>query len=155
MKYVNPLNDSEIETLHHMHHSHPSSRARLRAHCILLSHQRYTIPHIARVYQVNRRRVSVWIDRWHSWGLVGLYDRPRSGRPCTFTAQEQQKVLQYLQETPKDVKRIVEALAQETCKRVSTKTIKRYLKKNAIFGNASRSRQRKRLNQLSTGGANI
>jgi transposase len=129
MKYVHPLHETEIETLHHMHHAHPSRRARMRAHCILLSHQRYTIPHIARFYQVNRRRVSVWIDRWHTWGLVGLYDRPRSGRPDTFTAEEQQKVQHYLHETPRDVKRIVAAMEQETCKRVSTKTIKRYIKK--------------------------
>jgi transposase len=63
---------------------------------LLLSHQRYTIPHIARLYQVDQRRVSAWIDRWQAWGLVGLYDRPRSGRPSIFNAEEQQKVYEYL-----------------------------------------------------------
>src|SRR6266700_2617631 len=76
--------------------SHPSRRARMRAHSLLLSHQRYTIPHIARIYQVDQRRVSAWIDRWQAWGLVGLYDRPRSGRPSIFNAEEQQKVYEYL-----------------------------------------------------------
>lgn len=129
MKYVNSLHDTEIETLQHLHRYHPSRRARMRAHCILLSHQRYTIPHMARVYQIDRRRISVWIDRWQAWGLVGVYDRPRSGRPPTFTAQEQQRITDYLRDSPKDVKQIVEAMEHETTKRVSTKTIKRYLKK--------------------------
>ncbi len=92
MKYVSPLSDVEIETLQQMHAHHPSRRARMRAHSLLLSHQCYTIPHIARIYQVDPRRVSAWIDRWQAWGLIGLYDRPRSGRPTIFTAEEQQTV---------------------------------------------------------------
>jgi len=57
MKYVTPLSDAEIETLHQMHAHHPSRRARMRAHSLLLSHQRYTIPQIARLYTycISRR----------------------------------------------------------------------------------------------------
>ena len=72
MKYVTSLSDAEIETLQQMHAHHPSRRARIRAHSLLLSHQRYTIPPIARISQVDPRRVSAWMDRWQAWGLVGL-----------------------------------------------------------------------------------
>ena len=133
MKYVTPLSDAEIETLQQMHAHHPSRRARMRAHSLLLSHQRYPIPQIARLYQVDPRRVSAWMVRWQAWGLVGLYDRPRSGRPASFTAEEQQKVYVYLNDSPKDVKKVVEAMEQETRKRVSTKTIKRLIKKSHIW----------------------
>ena len=68
MKYVTSLNHVEIETLQQMHASHASRRARMRAHSLLLSHQRYTIPQIARVYQVDQRRVSAWMERWQAWG---------------------------------------------------------------------------------------
>ena len=132
MKYINPLSDAEIETLQQMHAHHPSRRARMRAHSLLLSHQRYSIPHIARIYQVDARRVSAWMERWQAWGVVGLYDRPRSGRPTSFTAEEQQKVYEYLEASPKDVKKVVEAMEQKTGKRVSTKTIKRFIKKSYI-----------------------
>ena len=133
MKYVTPLSDAEITTLQQMHAYHPSRRARMRAHSLLLSHERYTIPHIARIYQVDQRRVSAWMDRWQAWGLVGLYDRPRSGRPPIFNAEEQQKVYEYLDDSPKDVKKVVEAMEQKTQKRVSTKTIKRFIKKSHIW----------------------
>jgi transposase len=130
MKYVTPLNDAEIQTLSDMHRYHPSRRARMRAHSLLLSHQGLAIPHIARIYQVDRRSVSSWIDRWQTQGLVGLYDQPGAGRRPMLSADEQQKVRQYLQQYPKDLKQVVQKLEQDTTKRVSTKTIKRFIKKN-------------------------
>jgi hypothetical protein len=36
MKFVKPLSETEIETLQLMPRYHPSRRARMRAHCILL-----------------------------------------------------------------------------------------------------------------------
>ena len=139
MKYVTSLNHVEIETLQQMHASHPSRRARMRAHSLLLSHQRYTIPQIARLYQVDQRRVSAWMARWQAWGFVGLYDRPRSGRPPIFHAEEQQNVYEYLDDSPKDIKKVVEAMEQKTSKRVSTKTIKRLIKKSHIWQRIKKS----------------
>ncbi len=92
MKFVKPLNTTEIATLQAMHSYHPSRRTRMRAHCMLLSHQHYQLREIARFYQVSRRRVSNWINRWHDWGLVGLYDQPRRGRPPIYSEQEQNQI---------------------------------------------------------------
>src|SRR6266567_47372 len=100
MKDVTPLNDAEIETLQQMQAHHPSRRARMRAHSLWLSHQRYTIPHIARLYQVDQRRVADWIDRWQTSGFVGFFYRPPGGRPPIFNAAEQQKVAAGLENSP-------------------------------------------------------
>src|SRR2546426_8963246 len=105
----------------------------MRPHSLSLSPQPSPTPPMARLYQVDPRRVSAWIDRWQTWGGVGLYDRPRSGRPAIFTAEEQQKVSTYLADSPKDVKQVVEAMAQETKKRVSPTTIQRLIKKSHIW----------------------
>lgn len=129
MKFVKPLTATEIATLQAMHGYHPSRRARMRAHCMLLSHQHYQLHEIARFYQVSRRRVSTWINRWHDWGLGGLYDQPRRGRSPIYSEQEQKQIDDALQRYPQDVKRIVEDMAQKTHKRVSAKTMKRYIKK--------------------------
>ena len=102
MTYVAPLTAVEIHTLHEMHRSHPSRRARMRAHSLLLSHHGVSMPHIARMYQVDYRSVSSWIDQWQTRGLVGLYDQPGAGRRPTLSLDEQQKVQQYLQDSPKD-----------------------------------------------------
>jgi transposase len=129
MKYVAPLTENEIHTLHEMQRHHPTRRARMRAHSILLSHQGASIPQIARVYEVDRRSVSLWLDRWQQEGLVGLYDRPHTGRPHRLNAREQHKVQQLLRKFPRNIKRVVEDLAKATGKRVSPTTIKRLIKK--------------------------
>ena len=130
MQFVAPLSDPEIQTLTDMHRLHPSRRARMRAHSILLSHQGGSLSRIADIYQVSRYAVSAWRERWHTAGLVGLYAHPRSGRPPRLTREEQHKVDQYLQEHPKDLKQVVHRLAQDTNKQVSTTTIKRLIKKH-------------------------
>ncbi len=130
MKWVAPLSDTEIQTLTDMQRFHPSRRARMRAHGLLLSHQGFSLRRIAAVYQVSRYAVAEWLERWQSAGLVGVYDHPRSGRPPSLTPDEQHKVDQYLQEHPKDLKQVVHLLEQATHQRVRTKTIKRLIKKN-------------------------
>jgi transposase len=129
MKYVTPLTEIESQTLHEMQRYHPTRRARMRAHSILLSHQGSSIPQIARVYEIDRRSVSLWLDRWPQEGLVGLDDRPRPGRPHRLNGREQTKVQQLLRQFPRDIKRVVEGLTQATGKRVSPKTINRLIKK--------------------------
>src|SRR2546425_9831809 len=109
---------------------HLSQRVRQGAHGLFLRQQRYPLPQLARLYAVDPRRVSAWIERWQAWGLVGLSDRPRSGRPAIFTVDEQHQVYAALDDSPKEVKHVVEAMAQKTGKRVRTKTIKRFLKKS-------------------------
>jgi transposase len=91
MKYVPPLNETAIQTLSEMPRYHPSRRARMRAHSLLLSHQGVSIPPIARIYQVDRRSVSTWIDRWQTRGLGGLYDQPGAGRRPMLSVDEQHK----------------------------------------------------------------
>src|SRR5215813_5737373 len=138
MKYVAPLTEVEIQTLQEMHRYHPSRRARMRAHSLLLSHQGIAMPQIARIYQVDYRSVSSWINQWQTRGLVGLYDQPGAGRRPILSLDEQQKVHQSLQDSPKDLKKVVHQLEQETGKRVSPKTIKRLMKKNRYVWKRSR-----------------
>jgi transposase len=125
MKYVAPLRDDAIQTWHDMHRYHPSRRARMRAHSLLLSHPGDALPPIAQISQVDRRSVSTWIDRWQTMGLVGLSDKPGSGRRPLLNDDEQHKVHDYLHQYPTDLKKVVQALEQATAKRVSTTTIKR------------------------------
>src|SRR4029453_13646256 len=132
MKFVAPLSDPEIQTLTDMHRLHPSRRARMRAHSVLLSHQGFSLRHIADISQVSRYAVSAWLERWDNAGLGGLYNPPPAGPPPAppLPREEQHKADQYLQEHPKDLKQVVHRLAQDTNKQVSTKTIKRLIKKH-------------------------
>jgi transposase len=129
MPCVAPLNDAAIHTLTDMPRLPPSRRARLRAPASLLSHQGFSLHRIAAISQVSRDAVSAWLERWHSAGLVGLDDRPRSGRPPHLTADAPHQVDQSLPEHPKDVQPVAHGLEQETTTRVRTTTSQRLIKK--------------------------
>ncbi len=85
MLYVNPLTGAEILTLQEMHKNHPTHSVRMRAHGILMSYEGYRVQEIAEVYNACRQSVSTWIRAWDREGLVGLLDKPRSGRPRKLT----------------------------------------------------------------------
>jgi transposase len=59
-----------------------------RARIVLLAADGVPLDRIARELGVQRNVVRTWVDRYGEAGLVGLVglqDRPRSGRPRTFS----------------------------------------------------------------------
>jgi transposase len=88
------------------------------------------------MFDVDRLTIYHWFDVWETCHFAGLYDHKRCGRPPKLTGEEQEKAQQYIAQYPQDMKKVVHLLEKETSKHVSTKTIKRLLKKTAISGNA-------------------
>ena len=88
MKYIKPLTESEQITLKELMKHHTNTRARTRAHAVLLSHRRYKLNAIADIYQVDRDTVSQWLTEWEALGVIGLYDDSRSGRPPLLNSAE-------------------------------------------------------------------
>ena len=56
-----------------------------RARIVLLAAEGEPLERIARRLDVDRDVVRTWIDRYRAGGIAGLQDRPRSGRPRTFS----------------------------------------------------------------------
>jgi transposase len=56
-----------------------------RARMVLLAAAGVPLDRIARELGVQRNVVRTWVDRYRAGGLVGLQDRPRPGRPRTFS----------------------------------------------------------------------
>lgn len=144
MKYINPLSPTEITTLQQMRDNNPIRRVRIRGHGILLSDKELTMSEIATVYSTDARTVSGWIQRWERQGVAGLYDRPREGRPPILTEDEQQQVLKWIEESPKEMNKVGATIQQKTRKRVSRKTIKRIAKKNRLVFKRIRKSPKKR-----------
>ena len=106
-----------------------SSRARARAHSLLLSAQGMVINDIAKIYSVDRDTVSTWITKWEHQGAASLPDRPRSGRPPKLTPDEQELAIEYIKDAPRSLKQVVERLATTTEKRISVSALKRLAKR--------------------------
>lgn len=56
-----------------------------RARIVLLAADGVALDRIARDLGVQRNVVRTWIDRYRAGGVAGLQDRPRPGRPRTFS----------------------------------------------------------------------
>jgi transposase len=95
------------------------------------------------IFSVDRITIYNWFDAWESHHFAGLYDKKRCGRPHKLTDEEQHKAQHYVEQHPRDIKKVVYLLEQDTSKRVSTKTIKRLVKKTAMSGSGSKRFPRK------------
>ena len=56
-----------------------------RARMILLVADGRPLDRVAREVGADRTSVRTWVDRYRAHGLAGLQDRPRPGRPRTFS----------------------------------------------------------------------
>jgi NADPH:quinone reductase-like Zn-dependent oxidoreductase/transposase len=115
MRYIQPLTEEQRVLLNKTMQDDPSFRAWSRAHSLLLSAQGKTIKDMAQTYQVHRVTMSTWIHTWEQHGAESLHDQPRSGRPCTLTAAEQELARQYLKDEPRALKALLYFTRVSTC----------------------------------------
>lgn len=73
-----------------------SERARMVLHCI----EGLPIIAIAAEMRVTANTVIMWRDRFVNSGLKGLNDKPRSGKPVTYTEAFRDQVIAALEERP-------------------------------------------------------
>ena len=81
MKFVSQMNETELLTLSELHKNGPNHRLRTRAQILLLNHNSYSITQLCDIFNMTRNSVSGIIDRWEHYGLGGLYDKEKTGRP--------------------------------------------------------------------------
>jgi len=127
-KFVKPLTSEQREQLGEIMKSSAPQRTRMRAHAILLSDRRYSIDQIADIYQVDRDRVSQWLDWWEEYQWEGLEDDPRSGRPPKLTDHEQKQAVALALKEPRSLKQGLKGIADAIGKLISCETLRTLLK---------------------------
>ena len=128
-KFVKILSEEDYIKLVENHQKSESFRVRNRAHAILLSFQKYPIDEIAVICGVHRNTLCRWIERWHEFGLKGLRDGEKEGRPPILTLEEQAKTVEIALLNPRFVHRQLSLIKAETGKTISHYTLKRLIKK--------------------------
>jgi len=136
-KFIKSLVDKDYNKLVENYQTSDNFRVRNRSHAILLSFQKHSIDEIAKICQVHRTTVSLWIANWNEFGSKGLEDGGRSGRPPILTLEEQEKAFATAMKNPKFPHRQLGAIKQESGKEISHYTLKRLVKKKTIFGKES------------------
>lgn len=128
-KFVKTLTEEDYNKLVENHQKSENFRVRNRAHAILLSFEKYPIDEIAVICGVHRNTVSRWIERWNEFGLKGLRDVEKEGRPPILTLEEQAKTVEIALLNPRFPHRQLSRIKAETGKTISRYTLKRLIKK--------------------------
>lgn len=128
-KFITNLSEQDHAKLFECYQTSENFRVRNRAHAIVLSFQRYSIDEIAAICGVHRTAVSRWLDRFNEFGVDGLADLQREGRPPTLNEEEQETAVETALEKPKFPHRQLSEIKTETGKQISQYTLKRLLKK--------------------------
>lgn len=143
VRFIQNLSPETRSLLYRIYKESQQHRVRQRAHCLLLSDQGLNTTALMAIFSVDRITIYHWFDAWESQNFAGLYDKKRCGRPPKLTDEDQKKAQHYLEQHPRDIRKVVHLLEQDTSKRVSTKTIKRLVKKTAMSGSVSERHQRR------------
>lgn len=80
------------------------------------------------IFGVSRKTLDNWFNSWEATGVVGLYNRPGRGRKATFSPEQMVQIRVWTQQSPRQLKQVVQKVQEEWNICVSTKTIKRVLK---------------------------
>ena len=127
--FVLKLKKEEAETLKELWENSPSAQIRKRAHGVLLSSEKYSIDAISNILDCHRDSVSSWLHAWESKGIVGLFDKSRSGAPSRLSASDVAVIKRILTEHPHSPKTILAKFIKETRKTISMSTLRRVIKK--------------------------
>jgi transposase len=74
-----------------------------RARIVTSSRAGMRVSAIARLLHVSEKVVRLWVKRFNANGLAGLADKPRAGRPTTYTPDEVGEVLAAALSKPLDL----------------------------------------------------
>ena len=83
---------SKLKALRKQAQSDKAPRVALRIQGIMLSLEKHSVSDIARLLHIHRSTVHVWIVSWNTHREVGLYEGHRSGRPCSLTETDRERL---------------------------------------------------------------
>jgi len=91
---VRTLTDEERTVVERLAHSRTAPTRQVeRARIIQQAHQGGAVAAIAEHLRLNPQTVRDWLKRFNAEGLAGLDDRPRSGKPPTYTPEQAGEVV--------------------------------------------------------------
>ena len=129
MRYVT-LKTDEIDALERSS-KNSNNTIRKRSQCLLLSHQRRTIIDMASIFDVDRRTIERWFDKWEKEGLNSL--PITTGRGVKTRLKGLEEVLSKLLEIhSRNLKNVLLHLEEKHNIRICKKTLQNFLKDTGL-----------------------
>ncbi len=122
------LSRETIKLLWRIYRHSRKYQVRQRAHCIILLEEGYHVEQLMKIFSVSRKTIYNWKNNWLNRGLVGLYNRPGTGRKEIFNDEQKKQIKQWTKNHNKNLKPVIEKVKKEWGIKASKDTIKRVLK---------------------------
>lgn len=128
MRFIENLFWLQIKFLRRLHKERKKHHVRQRSLCILLSHQRYQVDELAKIFGKTERTIYTWLDLWETKHFVGLYDKKGRVRKPKLNNDQRLAVKEWSKEHPKNLKKVVALVKEDYDISVSKYTIGRILR---------------------------
>ena len=93
--------DDLISQVQEAIHSNPEGHYQHRLHVVLLVLQFRNIQYAASLYQEPKRTIQYWMQQFLLYGIEGLRDDVRPGRPSQLTASQKQALQKAMEGSPR------------------------------------------------------
>jgi transposase len=126
MRYIK-LKTEDIELLELLVKTSINNTIRKRSQCLLLSHQKRTIKDLAMIFDVERKTIERWFDKWDLEGVESL--SIASGRGVKTRLKGFEEVItQQIELHNRNIKNIITFLKEEHNIIVCKRTLRNFLK---------------------------
>lgn len=127
------LEEYEEITIKEMRKFHPKAKVRERAQAIELSNMGKCIKVVSEILRKTKKTISTWIKNYEKYGIAGLFDKERSGRPREVTKEIENKIIEIAESQETCTKNsIKEKIEAEFNIKFHPNTIKYHLKKRVF-----------------------
>lgn len=131
MKQVRLTKQQRQQLKQAMKGKHLSGRYLKRLQSIRLNDRGYQVTRISELLEAHYNSVRNWLKRYEQGGLAALAEKPREGRPRLLNEEQEAQVRAWVEEEPRQLKRVRAKVASEFEQSISVDTLKRTLKRGA------------------------
>lgn len=131
MKQVRLMKQQRQQLKQAMKGKHLSGRYLKRLQSIRLNDRGYQVTRISELLEAHYNSVRNWLKRYEQGGLAALAEKPREGRPRLLNEEQEAQVRAWVEEEPRQLKRVRAKVASEFEQSISVDTLKRTLKRGA------------------------
>lgn len=124
---IRDINALSLKLLERIYRQSRHHQVRQRAHCLLLISQGIRVNELQDIFQVTRKTIYNWVERWDSEGIAGLYNKPGRGRKQIFNLEQQEQINIWVNQEPKNLSKVVQKIQQKWGIKASVQTIKRII----------------------------
>lgn len=135
MRTIKNLSPEEIKNLRHFAFRHDNNILQKRCQCILYSYYGLSAKELMDLFNVDRRSIYNWMDRWEEGGIQALKDKPGRGlKPrLNLDSQEQvEKIRQAFSLYPNNLHQALTFINASLAQPISRDTLRRFAKRLQI-----------------------